>query len=149
MHEVWWVSSIVPVLLFETLEFAIKIIWFANFIGCEFALFRNWYEKEGFDEPEYRTEETKKNPVTFRCTLELPVDDETTGRPLVAEAEVSGKKKEAAAACAMEACRLLDKAGVLRSTHASHQNLDKLRAKRLQVSNQQNTIVSSYYLDIT
>ena len=111
---------------------------------CEFALFRNWYEKEGFDEPEYRTEETKKNPVTFRCTLELPVDDETTGRPLVAEAEVSGKKKEAVAACAMEACRLLDKAGVLRSTHASHQNLDKLRAKRLQASNQQKTLVLRY-----
>ena len=136
--------SIVPVRYFylRLKKCTIKII--ANFIRCDFALFRNWYEKEGFDEPEYRTEETKKNPVTFRCTLELPVDDETTGRPLVAEAEVSGKKKEAVAACAMEACRLLDKAGVLRSTHASHQNLDKLRAKRLQASNQQKTLVLRY-----
>ena len=61
------------------------------------------------------------------------MDDEATGRPLVAEAEVSGKKKEAQVACAMEACKLLDKAGVLRSHNASHENLDKLRAKKLKV----------------
>ena len=98
------------------------------------------FQKEGFDEPEYKTEE--KGYAKFRCTLELPVDDEATGRPLVAEAEVSGKKKEAVAACAMEACRLLDKAGVLRSSHSSHENLDLLRAKRLKVqlyfSNEEN-----------
>jgi len=90
---------------------------------------RNWFQKEGFDEPEYQTDET--GYAKFRCTLELPVDDEATGRPLVAEAEVSGKKKEAVAACAMEACRLLDKAGVFRSQHSSHEDINQLRVKRL------------------
>ena len=45
----------------------------------------------------------------------LPVDG-PNGEVLVAEATVSGKKKDAVIACALEACRLLDMHGML---HAS------------------------------
>ena len=48
-------------------------------------------------------------------SLRLPVDG-PNGEVLVAEATVSGKKKDAVIACALEACRLLDVHGML---HAS------------------------------
>ena len=53
----------------------------------------------------------------FRAVLShrLPVDG-PNGEVLVAEATVSGKKKDAVIACALEACRLLDMHGML---HAS------------------------------
>jgi len=91
---------------------------------------KSWYEKEGFDQPDYQCSET--GYAKFKCSLELPVDDEQTGRPLVATAEVTGKKKEAVAQCAMEACRLLDRAGVLRSSKSDQVSVARLRAKRLQ-----------------
>ena len=47
--------------------------------------------------------------------LSLPVDG-PNGEELIAEAIVSGKRKDAVVACALEACRILDKMGMLRNS---------------------------------
>ncbi|XP_055951193.1 kanadaptin-like [Argiope bruennichi] len=74
---------------------------------------RGWFEREGY-EVEYNVEE--KGFRTFSCTVQLPVDT-PSGEFLTVEASVTGKKKEAVVACALEACRTLDRMGLLRQSH--------------------------------
>ncbi|CAH1791659.1 unnamed protein product [Owenia fusiformis] len=81
---------------------------------------RGWFEREGYDQPEYDCEEVSRG--TYRCRVDLPVDS-PTGQDVVAEAEVSGKKRDAVVACALEACRILDRYDVLRQ--AQHESRKK------------------------
>ncbi|XP_076243322.1 kanadaptin [Calliopsis andreniformis] len=74
---------------------------------------RGWFEREGYD-LQYQVEE--KGLGQFLCWVDLPMDD-IVGHSVRAETLVKGKKKEAVVQCAMEACKILDKYGLLRQAN--------------------------------
>ena len=87
---------------------------------------RGWFEREGYD-LEYDCKEV--GYAKFKCTVILPIEDEHgVTSEVIAEATVSGKKKEAVINCALEACRILDRRGVLRSSN--HESRSKRSAKK-------------------
>ncbi|KAH3699321.1 hypothetical protein DPMN_074277 [Dreissena polymorpha] len=73
----------------------------------------SYFEREGLELPEYDFHEAGFGK--WKCSIELPIDS-PNGEPMVAEVVVSGKKKDAVVACALEACRILDKHGELRKS---------------------------------
>ncbi|KAM9708211.1 kanadaptin [Menidia menidia] len=82
---------------------------------------QGFYDREG-EELEFEYED--KSHGAWLCRIKLPVDD-AQGRQLVAEVTHTGKKKEAAVQCCLEACRMLEARGVLRQEAVSRKRRKK------------------------
>ncbi|XP_068608047.1 kanadaptin [Brachionichthys hirsutus] len=82
---------------------------------------QGFYDREG-EELEFEYED--KNHGSWLCRIKLPVDD-ALGRQLVAEVTHTGKKKEAAILCCLDACRMLEARGLLRQEAVSRKRKKK------------------------
>ncbi|XP_078503623.1 kanadaptin [Lissotriton helveticus] len=82
---------------------------------------QGFLDREG---EELECEFDDKGHNSWLCRIRLPVND-AMGNQLIAEATLSGKKKEAMALCALEACRILDMRGLLRQEAVSRKRKTK------------------------
>ncbi|XP_063765420.1 kanadaptin isoform X2 [Eleginops maclovinus] len=82
---------------------------------------QGFYDREG-EELEFEYED--KSHGSWLCRIKLPVDD-AMGRQLVAEVTHTGKKKEAAIQCCLDACRMLEARGLLRQEAVSRKRKKK------------------------
>ncbi|XP_010890672.2 kanadaptin isoform X1 [Esox lucius] len=82
---------------------------------------QGFYDREG-EELEFEYED--KSHGTWLCRIKLPVDD-ASGKQLVAEVTHTGKKKDAAIQCCLEACRILEARGLLRQEAVSRKRKKK------------------------
>ncbi|XP_060735164.1 kanadaptin [Tachysurus vachellii] len=82
---------------------------------------QGFYDREG-EELEFEYDD--KGHGTWLCRIKLPVDD-ALGRQLIAEVTHSGRKKEAAVQCCLEACRMLEVRGLLRQEAVSRKRKKK------------------------
>uniref|UniRef100_H3DN53 Solute carrier family 4 member 1 adaptor protein n=1 Tax=Tetraodon nigroviridis TaxID=99883 RepID=H3DN53_TETNG len=82
---------------------------------------QGFYDREG-EELEFEYED--KGRGSWLCRIKLPVDD-ALGRQLVAEVTHTGKKKEAAIQCCLDACRMLEARGLLRQEAVSRKRKKK------------------------
>ncbi|KAM5165289.1 kanadaptin [Mantella aurantiaca] len=82
---------------------------------------QGFFDREG-EELEFEYEE--RCPGSWICRVKLPADD-SSGKQLVAEISHSGKKKEAANLCSLEACRMLEMRGLLRQEAVSRKRKAK------------------------
>ncbi|XDV43675.1 hypothetical protein PO909_012114 [Leuciscus waleckii] len=82
---------------------------------------QGFYDREG-EELEFEYEE--KGHGSWLCRIKLPVDD-AMGRQLMSEVTHTGKKKDAAVQCCLEACRILEARGLLRQEAVSRKRKKK------------------------
>ncbi|XP_062296381.1 kanadaptin [Scomber scombrus] len=82
---------------------------------------QGFYDREG-EELEFEYEDQSHG--SWLCRIKLPVDD-ALGRQLVAEVTHTGKKKDAAVQCCLEACRMLEARGLLRQEAVSRKRKKK------------------------
>ncbi|XP_029315947.1 kanadaptin [Cottoperca gobio] len=82
---------------------------------------QGFYDREG-EELEFEFEDQSHG--SWLCRIKLPVDD-ALGRQLVAEVTHTGKKKEAAIQCCLDACRMLEARGLLRQEAVSRKRKKK------------------------
>ncbi|XGW14788.1 hypothetical protein V3C99_000786, partial [Haemonchus contortus] len=83
-----------------------------------------FFEREGFEMKFQLSEQGSGHTHKWLCTIELPIEINGVDRTYTAQAIVSTSKKDAQVQCALEACRILDSHGVLRSS------VSKARTKR-------------------
>lgn len=86
---------------------------------------KNYFDREG-EELEYEVDELAIGK--YSCRIRLPISN-NYGEPIYAEVKHDGKKKDSMAACALEACRILNSEGVLRQSQQESRN--KKKTKRL------------------